>query len=122
MKKSIMIVALLLAGSALMAQGGPGGPRRTVEERVQMIHSKMDSAFKPGAAKLAQIDSVFAGYYRASDKMRDDAQGDFQGLREKMQPLTDGRDEKLKPILGEANYKTWKETIEPSMRPQRPRN
>ena len=37
---------------------------------------------------------------------------DFQAMREKMKPINDARDEKLKPLLGEANYKIWKETIE----------
>ncbi|MEI9943698.1 MAG: hypothetical protein WDN26_05700 [Chitinophagaceae bacterium] len=124
MKKSIFVVALLFAGSVtLMAQGG--GPRRTIEERVQMIHAKMDSAFKLESAKLVQVDSLFAGYYRSQDKLREEttaAGGDFQAMREKMTPLTEARDEKLKPIIGEANFKTWKEVIEPSMRPQRRNN
>ena len=36
------------------------------------------------------------------------------------QKLTDERDAKLKTILTEEQMKTWKEQIEPSMRPQRP--
>lgn len=128
MKKTIFIlVALLFAGSAtLMAQGG-GFPRRTIEERVQIIHAKMDSAFKPEPAKLTQVDSLFANYYRSTDKVREEMTGgggqpDFQAMREKMQPLTEARDEKLKPIIGDENFKTWKEVIEPSMRPQRRNN
>ena len=46
------------------------------------------------------------------------------GSREEMmaarQKLTDERDAKLKTILTEEQMKTWKEQIEPSMRPQRP--
>ena len=33
-----------------------------------------------------------------------------------MQPINDVRDAKLKPVLGEANYKMWKEQIEPTLR------
>ena len=43
--------------------------RRTVEERVQTTHQKMDSAFKLDKAKLTQVDSIFAIYYRATDKI-----------------------------------------------------
>jgi hypothetical protein len=79
----------------------------------------MDSAFKLDKAKLIQVDSIFAGYYRATDKMREElmaAGGDRSAMREKMQPLTDARDKELQPALGDENFKTWKEVIEPSMR------
>jgi hypothetical protein len=121
-KKFLLFAVILLAGTiAGNAQGGGGGnfPRRTVEERVQTIHEKMDSAFKLDKAKLIQVDSVFANYYRSSDKMREELMaggGDRSAMREKMQPLTDARDKELQVLLGEANFKTWKEVIEPSMR------
>ena len=122
MKKFFFIAITMLAGTiAVNAQGGGGGnfPRRTVEERVQTIHVKMDSAFKLDKAKLAQVDSIFANYYRSQDKLRDELMaggGDRSAMREKMQPLTDARDKELQSALGEANFKTWKEAIEPSMR------
>src|SRR5205085_1881092 len=123
MKKRFLFFAIaLLAGTvAVNAQGGGGGnfPRRTVEERVQSIHQKMDSAFKLDKTKLTQVDSIFAGYYRSTDKMREDlmaAGGDRSAMREKMQPLTEARDKQLQPVLGDDNFKTWKEVIEPSMR------
>ena len=46
-------------------------------------------------------------------------QPDFQAMREKMQPINDARDAKLKPLLGDDNYKIWKEQIEPTMRGNR---
>ncbi|SRR5258706_15543562 len=122
-KRSLLFAVILLAGTiAANAQGGGGGgnfPRRTVEERVQTIHQKMDSAFKLDKAKLTQVDSIFAGYYRSTDKLREELMaggGDRAAMREKMQPLSDSRDKELQPVLGDANYKTWKEVIEPSMR------
>jgi protein CpxP len=126
MKLKIALIAplFILGFVAANAQGGGGGPRRTVEERVQMIHQKMDSAFKLDKAKAADVDSAFANYYRSQDKLRQDmmnggGQPDFQAMREKMQPLADDRDKKLQGILTADQYKTWKEVIEPSMRPQR---
>lgn len=121
MKKQLVVFAiLLLAGTVTVSAqgGGGGGPRRTIEERVQTIHQKVDSAFKLDAAKLTQVDSVFAKYYRAQDKVREEvmAGGDRSAMREKMQPLTEARDKELQVLLGEANYKKWKEEIEPSMR------
>ncbi len=97
--------------------------RRTVEERVKSIHEKMDSAFKPEASKLVLIDSVFANYYRTTDKAREEmtAAGntDRDAMRAKMQEFATERDNKLKAILTEEQMKQWKEVIEPSMR--RPR-
>lgn len=121
MRKSIFIMVLLLAGSiTVMAQGG-GFQRRTVAERVERTHHVLDSALKLDAAKLTQTDSVFAKYYRATDKLRDEmreaGQG-FQGMREKMQPLMDERDKELKAILNDDQYKKWKDEIEPAMRPR----
>src|SRR5436190_18955472 len=123
MKKVILILAVVFAGSlAVNAQGG--FQRRTVEERVASVHQKMDSAFKLDNTKLAQTDSIFSNYYRSTDKVRDEmmsgGQPDFQAMREKMQPYTDDRDKKLQGVLTEAQYKTWKDAIEPMLRPRRP--
>src|SRR5215467_2346595 len=118
----LIIPFLLLAAIAVNAQGG--FQRRTVEERVQMVQQKLDSAFKLDKTKLADADSAFATYYRATEKLRQDmmsggGQPDFQAFREKMQPLTEERDKKLQTILTPDQFKTWKEQIEPSMRPRR---
>lgn len=126
MKSKIVLLAVLLfAGFGFVnAQRFGGGQRRTVEERVKMVHQKIDSAFKLDATKMAEADSVFANYYRSTDKLREEmmsggGQPDMQAMREKMQPLMDDRDAKLKKVLGDDNFKIWKEQIEPSMRPRR---
>jgi hypothetical protein len=125
MKRMIILVALFIfiGGVTAFAQGGP--QRRTVEERVQMIHQKMDSAFKLDKAKLTQVDSTFANFYRSQDKLRDEmmasaggGQIDRDAMRAKFQPLMDDRDKKLQGILTADQYKTWKDVIEPSMRPR----
>ena len=124
-QKFLLLAVILLAGTiAASAQGGGGNfPRRTVEERVQTVHQKMDSAFKLDKAKLTQVDSVFANYYRASDKTREELMASAgagadrsvmrQQMQEKMQPITDARDKELQAVLGDANFKTWKEVMEP---------
>jgi protein CpxP len=129
MKKQIVLMAAvaLIGISSVKAQPGGGFQRRTPEERAKMVHDKMDSAFKLPAAKLTQVDTLYTNYYKATDKMREDlmASGmDRDAMRaemqEKMKPLNDDRDNKLKAILTEEQMKTWKDVIEPSMRPQRP--
>jgi protein CpxP len=95
--------------------------QRTVEERVASVHTKIDSAFKLDATKMANVDSIFANFYRSQDKLREDMMngGDRLAMREKMRPMMEDRDNKLKAVLGDDNFKVWKEQIEPSMRPQR---
>jgi hypothetical protein len=124
MKNRILLLFFLLfAAVAVNAQGG-GFQRRTVEERVKLVHDKMDSAFKPGAAKLTEIDNIFTEFYKAGDKVREELMAgggrpDREAMQQKMQPIIDERDNKLKKTLTEEQFKKWKEEIEPSMRPQR---
>ena len=123
-KITLMISSFILLALVVNAQGG--FQRRTVAERVQMVQQKFDSAFKLDKAKLADVDSVFANYYRGQDKLREEmmssGQQDFQAMREKMQPLMDERDKKFQGMLTADQYKTWKEAIEPSLRPRRQNN
>jgi hypothetical protein len=121
-KVVLMITFFVLAAIGVNAQGG--FQRRTVEERVQIVQQKLDSAFKLDKAKLADADSAFATFYRATDKVRDEmmagGQFDRQAFMDKVQPYTDDRDKKLQGILTTDQFKTWKEQIEPSLRPRRP--
>jgi periplasmic protein CpxP/Spy len=125
MKKMSLMLVAIVAFAAAYAQPGGGFQRRTVEERVAIIHAKMDSAFKLDATKLAEVDAIFTAYYKDSDKAREElmAGGERpsrEAMQEKMQPLTEARDKKLKAALPEAQYEIWKKEIEPGMRPQRP--
>lgn len=124
MKLKHALLAVVLMSAALFAQAQPGGQRRTVEERVKMVHEKIDSAFKLDADKLTKVDAAFTKYYKDQDKLREEMMSggerpDFQAMREKMQPLTDARDKELKTILTDEQFKKWKDEIEPSMMPRR---
>jgi periplasmic protein CpxP/Spy len=130
-KKTILLSLVLLCTSvAVMAQPGGGrGQRRTVEERVKMIHEKLDSAFSKSipADKFALVDSAFASFYRAQDKMREEMmagggppdEAAREAMRAKMTELTVERDEKLQKVFTEAQYKKWKDEVEPALRPRR---
>jgi periplasmic protein CpxP/Spy len=129
-KISIFIGLLFLAAIPAIAQPGGGrGPQRSIEERVKMIHEKLDSAFNKeiSTAKMVEVDSAFASYYRAQNKMREEMmagggqpdEAAREAMRTKMQELGIERDEKLQKIFTEAQYKKWKEEIEPALRPQR---
>lgn len=121
-KYSLLTILFLSAGIWAMAQGG--GSRRTVEERVKMVHEKMESSFSLDKDKLTKVDSIFTNFYQAQDKVREEMMGggdrpDMQAMRAKMQPLMEARDKELKTVLTDDQFKKWKEEIEPSMMPRR---
>lgn len=123
MKKTIIALSLFIAtGSiSLMAQGGGGNFQPpTPEERVKRAMFKIDSAFKLDAEKTKTVDGLFLEYYKQQDKIREEVMagggGGFQVMQEKMKPYTDELDGKLKPILGDDNFKIWKEQVEPTLR------
>jgi len=127
MKFKVVLVLVLVLGGAVIVNAQQGNyPQRTVEERVKAVHEKLDSAFKFDAAKQGKIDSVFATYYRQQDKVREELRStgerpDRETVIAKMQPAIDARDKELKTIVSEAEFKKWKEEIEPAMMQQRRR-
>ena len=124
MKKTIIALAVvMLAGSAsTFAQGGFQMP--TPEERVKRVHFKADSAFKLDEAKMKDMDAAYLDYYKAQDKVREEAMasagGDRDAMRaamqEKMKPFMETLDTKVKGTLGDDKFKVWKEQIEPTLR------
>ena len=124
MKKTIIALAVvMLAGTApSFAQGG--GQMPAPEERVKRVHFKADSAFKLDEAKMKEMDAAYLEYYKAQDKVREEAMasagGDRDAMRaamqEKMKPFMEALDAKVKPILGDDKFKIWKEQIEPTLR------
>ena len=127
MKFKVAIVLALILCSAVMVNAQQGNyPQRTVEERMKAVHDKLDSAFKFDAVKQGKIDSAFATYFRQQDKVREELRSggerpDRETVMAKMRPVVDSRDKELKTILSEAEFKKWKEEIEPAMIQQRRR-
>jgi hypothetical protein len=123
MKKAFLFIALVMMGTmAAQAQGG-GMQRRTPEERLKMTKEKL-AGLKLDASQTEKSDAVFLDFYKAQNKIFEDLRGgggqtDRGALREKFQKLADERDEKLKGIFNEDQFRKWKDEIEPSLRPQR---
>ena len=124
MKTKFFLVLLILCGGIVTAQAQGGGfQRRTVEERAKAAMDKI-ADFKLDKEKADQTDSVFTQFYRAADARRQEMMSggspDRDKMREEMQKMGAERDEKLKKIFTEEQFKKWKDEIEPSLRPQRP--
>jgi len=125
MKKTIIALAVVMfAGIApSFAQGG-GFQMPPPEERVKRVHFKADSAFKLDETKMKDMDAAYLDYYKAQDKVREEAMasagGDRDAMRaamqEKMKPFMETLDTKVKATLGDDKFKVWKEQIEPTLR------
>jgi periplasmic protein CpxP/Spy len=123
----IMLLSVIMGATTIaVAQGGGGGfQRQTPEQRVAAIHAKLDSAFKTPAAKLASLDTALTVLFKQQDeRMQALRSGGQQVDRETMmaerKKYTDSRDEMIKATLTAEQFAIWRDTIEPSMRPQRP--
>jgi periplasmic protein CpxP/Spy len=131
-KKTILVAFTVLFSIGVFAQDGGGqgrgfgGPRMTINERVAMMHKKFDSAYHYDAAVQTKIDSAFATQYRAQEAARPAFTPGVQidqetrdKWMERNKEIAAERDETLQGLMKEADYKNWKEILEPSLRPQR---
>lgn len=125
MKKMIFIVLVSFATVLTASAQGGGFQRQTPEQRVAAIHAKLDSAFKLEASKLATLDTALTVLFKKQDeKMMEMMAGGTRPDRETMmaerKKYSDACDEMIKAMVTAEQYAIWKDTIEPSMRPQRP--
>ena len=125
MKKVILLLVIAISGVvAVQAQQGGGGfQRRTPEERLKMVKEKLVD-LNLNQDQTTKSDTAFIEYYRAQDKIFEEMRAaggapDRDAIREKMMKVAGERDDKLKKIYTDEQFKKWKETIEPTTRPQR---
>jgi len=117
-----MAIAAMFSITAANAQGGGGAPRMTPEERIKFTIEKM-APLNLDAATKAKADVIITDFVNGQQKATDEvraAGGDREAMMAKRKEFSDARDVKLKAIFTEAQYKQWKDEIEPSLRPQRP--
>ena len=120
MKKQILLLAAIVITGCFAANAQGGGQRMSVEERMKTVMEKLNTGLKLTAQQQPLTDSAFTNYYRAMQKLR---QGLPQGERPdqaQMQKLVAERDEKLKTIFTEDQFKKFKDEVETTLRPQRP--
>lgn len=104
---------------SLAQPGGGGFQRQTVEQRVEAIHHKLDSAFQLAPDKLASLDTALTVLFKAQDaKMQELFSGgnmDREVMMAERKKYTDARDEMIKAMLTDEQYTIWKEKILPTM-------
>jgi hypothetical protein len=117
MKKTFLFALLLLSAGFIMAQGG--GQRRPIEERVKMVMEKITPALSLDKDQQPKTDSIYTDYYRAMEKFRETLDPGTRPERSQFEKFVIERDEKLKKVFTEAQFKKFKEEVEPTLRPQR---
>lgn len=122
MKSKIsMLVALLFA--VTIGVNAQGMQRRTVEERVKSVMDKLTDSLALDQSEQDKTSAVFKDYYTAQDKMREDARASGNRPdRSEFEKMMNDRDDKLKAIFTDDQYKKYKDHVEASLRPQRNRN
>lgn len=124
MKKVIFfLLAVSMAGIFTANAQGGGMQRRTPEEQLKQVKEKL-ADLKLSGDQATKSDSVFISFFRDRDKMFTEmmaggGQPDREVMREKSQKMTAERDDKLKKVFSEEQFKKWKEEIEPSLRQRR---
>ncbi|THU41969.1 hypothetical protein FAM09_07660 [Niastella caeni] len=124
MKKTILLLTIAIIGVlGVQAQGGGGFQRRTPEEKLKLTKEKLVD-LKLDKDQIIKSDSVFMDFFKAQDKMFEEMRAsggapDREQMREKNQKLIGERDDKLKKVFTEDQFKKWKDEIEPTLRPQR---
>jgi hypothetical protein len=124
MKKMSLLALGIIAFVGVYAQPGGGFQRQTPEQRVAVIHAKLDSAFKLEPSKLSVLDTALTVLFKKQDEammamFSGGERPDRETMMAERKKYTDARDEMLKAVLTEEQFGIWKEKIEPAMRPQR---
>ena len=120
MKTKITMFIALLFAATISTNAQQGMQRRTVEERVKSAMDKLTTPLNLDTAEQSKTTAVFTDFYTAQDKMREDARASGNRPdRSVFEKMTNDRDEKLKAIFTDDQYKKFKDEVEPTLRPQR---
>ncbi|MEP7232547.1 MAG: hypothetical protein ABI691_19960 [Ginsengibacter sp.] len=121
--KLMMIVALFFATITATNAQQQGFQRRTVEERVQSAIEKISDPLKLDKDQQDKTTAILTDFYKKQDKMREDARASGNRPdRSEIEKMANDRDEQLKGVFNEDQFKKFKDEVEPSMRPQRRNN
>lgn len=117
--KITMFIAILFA--ITINANAQGMQRMTVEERVKAAMDKMTTPLNLDTAEQSKTAAVFTDFYTAQNKMREDARASgTRPDRSVFEKMTNDRDDKLKAIFTDEQYKKYKDEVEATLRPQRP--
>ena len=106
MKNAILVLMLLLIGSAIQAQPRQrgGDPKARAEKTAQMMADSLTLS----DAQQAKAEEILLKYSSKMTEARQNADGDWEALRESMQTLRQDQEKELRQILTTDQYDRWK--------------
>ena len=120
MKTKISMLIAFLFAATISTQAQQGMQRMSVEDRVKMVMGKISDPLKLDKTQQDKTDSVFTDFFTSQNKMREDARASgIRPDRSVFEKMANDRDEKLKTIFTDDQFKKFKDEIEPTLRPQR---
>ncbi len=122
MKKQIITAWLLLFVILTNAQEPPKPP--SIEERLKKTNELLLKEVQLNDGQLNQVETVFKNFFEAMDKLRKDnppppPPPPDPKVKEAMDKLVKERDEKIKQVLTEDQFKKFKEA-EKKLHPPKP--
>ncbi len=116
MKRAFLIAGFLLGSiMAVRAQGGGMNgqwQQQTPEQRAGRMTDFMSKQIDGLTSdQLGRIKAINLGFMQSADSLRTDKSANRKARRDKMKALTDGRDEKLKEVLNDKQYKQWQDDM-----------
>src|SRR4030088_3272894 len=119
-KKFFLAIAIVFAGC--FAADAQGYQQMSMEDRVKVVMEKLNTGLNLTPAQQPLTDSAFTNYYRVMQKLREGLPQGERTDQAEMQKLRAARDENLKKIFTEEQYKKFKDEVEATLRPQRSNN
>ena len=116
--KISMLVALLF--TATISTQAQQMQHKTIEERVKSAMDKISDPIKLDKDQQDKTTFILTDYYTSQEKMREEAkESGNRPDRSVMEKRMSDRDERLKAIFTDDQYKKFKDDIESTLRPQR---
>ncbi len=116
--KISMLVALLF--TATISTQAQQMQHKTIEERVKSAMDKISDPLKLDKDQQDKTTFILTDYYTSQEKMREEAKASGNRPdRSVMEKRMSDRDERLKAIFTDDQYKKFKDDIESTLRPQR---
>ena len=122
MKKQMITAGLLLFMIVTRAQQPPEPP--SIEDRLKHSSELLQKEVQPSAAQQSQIDAAFKIFFIAMDKLHKEnppppPPPPDPKVKEAMDKLVKERDDKIKTVLTEEQFKKYKEA-EKKLHPPKP--
>jgi hypothetical protein len=110
MKSKILLSAILLLFATFsFAQAQGDSKKMTVDEKVKKTMSQLTPQLALDNDQQAKMQAIYTDYYTAKEKLYEGLQPGAQPDKAQKEKLVNERDEKIKAVLNQDQYKKFKD-------------